>query len=125
MRNNKTNKGENIMALTFDYTTVANIKTFDDAMHKDVSKFAWIMSAIRMNEVNANNVDEIVFRLKFAEKCNTNFLTGSLSVGSLKAYIRSLIGYKTNVRTETRNAFMRSIMKTVESEVQGMEGFDA
>jgi hypothetical protein len=83
------------------------------------------MSAIRMNEVNANNVDEIVFRLKFAEKCNTNFLTGSLSVGSLKAYIRSLIGYKTNVRTETRNAFMRSIMKTVESEVQGMEGFDA
>src|SRR6056300_396534 len=97
MRNNKTNKGENIMALTFDYTTVADIKT----------------------------VDEIVFRLKFAEKCNTNFLTGSLSVGSLKAYIRSLIGYKTNVRTETRNAFMRSIMKTVESEVQGMEGLDA
>ena len=78
-----------------------------------------------MNEINANNVDEIVFRLKFAEKCNTNFLTGSLSVGSLKAYIRSLIGYKTNVRTETRNAFMRSIMKTVESEVQGMEGLDA
>jgi len=113
------------MALTFDYTTVANIETFDDTMHKDVSNFAWVMSAIRMNEVNANNVDEIVFRLKFAEKCNTNFLTGSLSVGSLKAYIRSLIGYKTNVRTETRNAFMRSIMKTVESEVQGMEGLDA
>ena len=113
------------MALTFDYTTVANIKTFDDAMHKDVSNFAWVMSAIRMNEVNANNVDEIVFRLKFAEKCNTNFLTGSLSVGSLKAYIRSMIGYKTNVRTETRNAYMRSIMRAVEDTVKGLDGFDA
>ena len=43
MRNNKTNKGENIMALTFDYTTVADIKTFDDAMHKNISQFAWVM----------------------------------------------------------------------------------
>ena len=54
------------MALTFDYTTVANIKNFDDEMHKSTSQFAWVMSAIRMNEINANNVDEIVFRLKFA-----------------------------------------------------------
>ncbi len=113
------------MALTFDYTTVANIKNFDDEMHKTTSQFAWVMSAIRMNEINANNVDEIVFRLKFAEKCNNNFLTGSLSVGSLKAYIRSMIGYKTNVRTETRNAYMRSIMRTVEDTVKGLDGFDA
>jgi hypothetical protein len=106
------------MALTFDYTTVANIKNFDDEMHKSTSQFAWVMSAIRMNEINANNVDEIVFRLKFAEKCNNNFL-------SLKAYIRSMIGYKTNVRTETRNAYMRSIMRTVEDTVKGLDGFDA
>ena len=62
---------------------------------------------------------------KFAEKCNYNFLTGSLSFGSLKAYIRSMIGYKTNVRTETRNAYMRSIMRTVEDTVKGLDGFDA
>ena len=123
MLNNKERR--NNMALTFDYTAVADIKNFDDAMHKEVSNFAWILSAIRMNEVNKDNVDEIVFRLKFAEKCNNNFLTGSLSVGSLKAYIRSMIGYKTNVRTETRNAYMRSIMRTVEDTVKGLDGFDA
>ena len=123
MLNNK--EWRNNMALTFDYTTVANIKNFDDEMHKSTSQFAWVMSAIRMNEVNKDNVDEIVFRLKFAEKCNNNFLTGSLSVGSLKAYIRSMIGYKTNVRTETRNAYMRSIMRTVEDTVKGLDGFDA
>ena len=66
MLNNKERR--NNMALTFDYTTVANIKNFDDEMHKSTSQFAWVMSAIRMNEINANNVDEIVFRLKFAEK---------------------------------------------------------
>ena len=113
------------MALTFDYTAVADIKNFNDAMHKDVAKFAWILSAIRMNEVNKNNVYEIVFRLKFAEKCNNNFLTGSLSVGSLRSYVRSMIGYKTNVRTETRNAYMRSIIRTVENTVKGLDGFDA
>ena len=123
MLNNK--EWRNKMALTFDYTAVADIKNFDDAMHKEVSNFAWILSAIRMNEVNKDNVDEIVFRLKFAEKCNNNFLTGSLSVGSLKAYIRSMIGYKTNVRTETRNAYMRSIMRAVEDTVKGLDGFDA
>jgi hypothetical protein len=123
MFNNK--RKDNKMALTFDYTAVADFKNFNDAMHKDVANFAWILSAIRMSEVNKNNVDEIVFRLKFAEKCNNNFLTGSLSVGSLKAYIRSMIGYKTNVRTETRNAYMRSIMRAVEDTVKGLDGFDA
>jgi hypothetical protein len=87
------------MSLTFDYTTVANIKNFDDEMHKSTSQFAWVMSAIRMNEINANNVDS--------------------------PYIRSMIGYKTNVRTETRNAYMRSIMRTVEDTVKGLDGFDA
>ena len=113
------------MPLTCDYRNVKDVNKFDKAMLKDTSEFVFVMAAIRMNEITTKNVDEIVFRLKFAEKCNVNFIAGSLSVGSLKAYIRSLIGYKTNVGAQTRNAFMRSIMKTVEEKVKGLDGFDA
>ena len=113
------------MALTFDYTAVADIKNFDDAMHKEVSNFAWILSAIRMNEVNKDNVDEIVFRLKFAETCGHNFLQGSLSMGSMKAYIRSMIGYKTNVGNRTRFQFMKKIMRATEDKVERLGGHDA
>ena len=106
------------MALQYDYRAVKN--TDDNA-----PRFAWILSAVDLGEVTKSNVDEIAFRLKFAETCGHNFLQGSLSMGSMKAYIRSMIGYKTNVRTETRNAYMRSIMRTVEDTVKGLDGFDA
>ena len=110
---------ENEMALQYNYTKLADIDRFDDVMHKETSQFAWVMAAIGMNDINAKNINEIVFRLKFAEQCGTNFVTGSLSVGSLKAYIRSMIGYETNVKNETRSSFMRKIMRTVESTVEG------
>jgi len=109
------------MPLTCDYRNVKDVNKFDDAMLKETSQFVFVMSAIRMNEITTKNVDEIVFRLKFAEHCNNSFLVGSMSVGSLKAYIRSLIGYKTNVKAETRNAYMRSIMRAVEQNLNLME----
>ena len=103
------------MSLQYDYTKVANHTKFNDLDHKDASRFAWVLAAVDMNEITKSNVDEIAFRLKFAEQCGENFLVGSLSIGSLKAFIRSYIGYKTNVRTETRKAYIRKIMRMVEN----------
>jgi fructose/tagatose bisphosphate aldolase len=103
------------MALQYDYTKVANHSKFNDLDHKDASRFAWVLAAVDINEITKSNVDEIAFRLKFAEQCGENFLVGSLSIGSLKAFIRSYIGYKTNVRTETRKAYIRKIMRMVEN----------
>ena len=103
------------MALQYDYTKVANHNKFNDLDHKDASRIAWVLAAIDINEITKSNVDEIAFRLKFAEQCGENFLIGSLSIGLLKATIRSYIGYKTNVRTETRKAYMRKIMRMVEN----------
>ena len=103
------------MALQYDYTKVANHSKFNDLDHKDASRFAWVLAAVDMNEITKSNIDEIAFRLKFAEQCGENFLVGSLSIGSLKAFIRSYIGYKTNVRTETRKAYIRKIMRMVEN----------
>jgi len=106
------------MAIQYDYTKVANFNKFNDLDHKDASRFGWVLAAIDMNEVTKSNVDEIAFRLKFAEQCGENFLIGSLSIGLLKATIRSYIGYKTNVRTETRKAYMLKIMRMVENKTE-------
>jgi hypothetical protein len=113
------------MALQYNYTKLADIDRFDDVMHKEASQFAWVMAAIGINNINAKNINEIVFRLKFAEKCGTNFVTDSLSVGSLKTYIQSMIGYETNVKNETRSSFMRKIMRTVENTVKGQIYFNS
>jgi hypothetical protein len=106
------------MALQYDYTKVANHTKFNDLDHKDASRFAWVLAAIDMNEITKSNIDEITFRLKFAEQCGENFLIGLLSIGLMKATLRSYIGYKTNVRTETRKAYMLKIMRMVENKTE-------
>jgi hypothetical protein len=97
------------MALQYDYTAVKNA---DD----NAPRFAWVLAAVDLGEVTKSNVDEIAFRLKFE---------GSLSMGSMKAYIRSMIGYKTNVGNRTRFQFMKKIMRTTEDKVNRLGGFDA
>ena len=106
------------MALQYDYTKVANHSKFNDLDHKDASRFAWVLAAVDMNEITKSNINEIAFRLKFAEQCGENFLIGSLSIGLMKATLRSYIGYKTNVRTETRKAYMLKIMRMVENKTE-------
>jgi hypothetical protein len=106
------------MALQYDYRAVKNA---DD----NAPRFAWILSAVDLGEVTKSNVDEIAFRLKFAETCGHNFLQGSLSMGSMKAYIRSMIGYKTNVGNRTRFQFMKKIMRATEDKVERLGGHDA
>ena len=106
------------MALQYDYTKVAGADSFTGIEHKETSQFAWLMVAIDMNQITKENVDEIVFRLLFAKQCNQNFLIGDFTKDSLKTFIKTYIGYKTNVGYKTRNAFMRKIMRTVENKLR-------
>ena len=106
------------MALQYDYTAVKNA---DD----NAPQFAWVLMAVDVSDVNKSNVDEIAFRLKFAETCGHNFLQGSMSMGSMKAYLRSMIGYSTNVGNKTRFQFMKKIMKATEDKVERLGGHDA
>jgi hypothetical protein len=46
-------------------------------------------------------------------------------MGSMKAYIRSMIGYKTNVGNRTRFQFMKKIMRATEDKVKRLGGHDA
>jgi len=113
------------MALTYDYTTLKDIHYFDDAQHKEASQFAWILMAIDMNEVTEKNVDEIVFRLLFARQCGHDFLNGKLTKGSIKAVVKMYIGYKTNVRFRTRNAYIKKIAKIVTERVNRMSSLNS
>ncbi len=106
------------MALQYDYTAVKNA---DD----NAPRFAWVLMAVDVSDVNKSNVDEIAFRLKFAETCGHNFLQGSMSMGSMKAYLRSMIGYSTNVGNKTRFQFMKKIMRATEDKVKRLGGHDA
>ena len=108
------------MALQYDYTKVANADSFTGIEHKETSQFAWVMVAIDMTEITKENVDEIVFRLLFAKQCNQNFLVGDFTKGSLKAFIKTYIGYETNVGYKTRNAYMKKIMRIVENKVKDL-----
>ena len=106
------------MALQYDYTAVKNA---DD----NAPRFAWVLMAVDVSDVNKSNVDEIAFRLKFAETCGHNFLQGSMSMGSMKAYLRSMIGYSTNVGNKTRFQFMKKIMRATEDKVKRLGRHDA
>ena len=108
------------MALTYNYTSLAGIDKFTDIEHKETSQFAFVMMAIDMNDITEKKVDEIVFRLLFAKQCNQNYLVGDFTKGSLKAFIKTYIGYETNVGYKTRNAFMRKIMRIVGNNVKDM-----
>ena len=106
------------MALQYDYTAVKNA---DD----NAPQFAWVLMAVDVSNVNKSNVDEIAFRLKFAETCGHSFLQGSMSMGSLKAYLRSMIGYSTNVGNKTRFQFMKKIMRATEDKVERLGAHNA
>jgi hypothetical protein len=108
------------MALTYNYTGLASIDKFTDIEHQEASRFAWVLMAIDMHDITEKNVDEIVFRLLFAKQCNQNFLVGDFTKGSLKAFIKTYIGYETNVGYKTRNAYMKKIMRIVENKVKDM-----
>ena len=100
------------MALTYNYTSLAGIDKFTDIEHQETSRFAFVMMAIDMNDVTEKNVDEIVFRLLFAKQCNQNYLVGDFTKGSLKAFIKTYIGYETNVGYKTRNALSEPFVKS-------------
>jgi len=108
------------MALTYDYTKVVKMDKFTDEEHNNASRFAWVLMGVDMNNVCEKNVDEIVFRLLFAKQCNQNFLVGDFTKGSLKAFIKTYIGYETNVGYKTRNAYMKKIMRIVENKVKDL-----
>ena len=101
------------MALQFNYTKVAGFDKFTDEQHKNASQFAWVLMGVDMNNVCEKNIDEIVFRLLFAKQCNQNFLIGEVTKDSLKEYVKTYIGYQTNVGYKTRNSYMKKVMRIV------------
>ena len=124
------------MALRYDYRNIKLVKQKDNISEKEsdqLGMFAWQMMAIDIQEVTEQNVNEVCFRLLFLQKLGFGALSTpegkalnkdtfnshdhELDPSELRKYIRSLIGYKTNVLTLTRGKFMRRWMKAFERDI--------
>ena len=122
------------MALRYDYRNIKSIKDNISEKESDqLGMFAWQMMAIDIQEVTEQNVNEVCFRLLFLQKLGFGALSTpegkalnkdtfnshdhELDPSELRKYIRSLIGYKTNVLTLTRGKFMRRWMKAFERDI--------
>jgi|TARA_R110002012_G_scaffold152436_2_gene312387 hypothetical protein len=128
------------MALKYDYTNIAALDSqrgISEQEHHTISMFAWQLMAIDVQEVTEKNVEEVVFRLHFLNKLGYGSLfkqpSGQKDVEDkmsssyvaakhfdkpnpeeLRKYIRSMIGYKTNVLTQSRAKFVRRWVKAFE-----------
>ena len=118
------------MALQYDYTNVTSFnKDMKDEEHENASMFAWQLMAIDVQEVTEKNLEEIVFRLLFLDRMGFGTLVQKhakrpdsskawLDSLELRNYVRTMIGYKTNVGNLSRAKFMRRWLKAFERSVE-------
>jgi hypothetical protein len=112
---NLTNGGN--MALKYDYTAL-DTEGWTNDQHNVAANFVWPMMYIDMKDVTKENADEIIFRFEFLQRIGFGPFTKRIPLLELKAQVRGLIGYKTNVKQEPRFKFIRRWMKTAEQELQ-------
>ena len=105
------------MALQYDYTAL-DTEGWDNDQHNEAANFVWVMMYIDMQKVTAENANEIIFRLEFLQRINLGPWTKRYPLLQVKAKVRGMIGYKTNVKEEPRYKFIRRWMKTAEQELQ-------
>ena len=105
------------MAISYDYTQCDD-RDWKEDDHKNASQFCWSMMAIDMNEISEKNHDEISFRFRFLEKIGMNIFTKPIDQRQLGKQLRSLRGYKTNIKFLPRFKFMRRHVKSLELNVE-------
>ena len=78
---------------------------------------------IGLNELDSENIDEWLFRMVFARALNREAFKVRLdeSFYISKDHLNSCIGLKLNVKSMSRTAWIRDLMKAVERRI-GMDG---
>ena len=99
------------MALQYDYTAL-DTEGWTNDQHNVAANFVWPMMYIDMKDVTKENADEIIFRFEFLQRIGFGPFTKRVPLLELKAQVRGMIGYKTNVKQEPRFKFIRRWMKT-------------
>ena len=108
---------EEKMALQYDYTAL-DTEGWDNDQHNVAANFVWTMMSIDMQKVTPENVDEIIFRIEFLQRLGLGPYTKRFPLLEIKAQVRGMVGYKTNVKQEPRYKFIRRWVKVAEQELQ-------
>lgn len=94
------------MALTYDYTKVEGVDKFTDEQHENASQLAWTLLTLQLREISQENLNEVLFRIKFLEEINVKLFQEKHDFDSVKKFMTDHINYKTNVSNETRYKFI-------------------
>ena len=105
------------MALQYDYTAL-DTEGWTKEQHDSAAKFSWTMMAIDMGTVTKENQDEVIFRIMFLQELGLGPYTKRFPLLEIKAQVRGMVGYKTNVKQEPRYKFIRRWVKVAEQELQ-------
>ena len=105
------------MALRYDYTAL-DTEGWDKDQHNTAANFSWTMMFIDMQNVTKENADEIIFRIEFLQRIGMGPYTKRFPLLEVKAQVRGMIGYKTNVAQLPRYKFIRRWVKAAERDLQ-------
>jgi len=106
------------MALTYNYTKVAGVDKFTDEQHENASQLAWTMMTLKLREITKENLNEVLFRIKFLEEINVKLFQEQHNFDSVKKFITDHINYETNVGNESRYRFITHWAKVKASIVE-------
>jgi hypothetical protein len=108
------------MSLNFDLTRCDPAACFKgEGDDRTLTTFAegmiWSTMAIDIGDLNAKNLDEVVWRLNFLISIDRAVLRKDHD-GSFytRDEIRPFVGLRTNVSTKTRKAWLRSVFDSIE-----------
>jgi hypothetical protein len=115
------------MPLTWDATKVNGWDEFDDMDSSIMGNYCFILMAVGIGEVKADNVGEIVFRTRMLQGLNGNMLHGKTpevsaeiakKLGSAE-FVSRLIGFHANVGDEAWTNWSRRVHNIHAGEYQG------
>ena len=103
-----------------------------DEARQQANNLGWLLMYVNMSEITEDNIEEILFRMRFADKvrCSSFIKRGNeeVSLSELRKSLVEHIGLRTNYGPEnTRHKFIVNVAKNIASDVayeltQDLEG---
>lgn len=120
------------MSLDWNATKVEGWEAFNDEDRSLTANFCWLLMAIGIGDVKADNIGEIAFRLRVVRGIHGTLLSGydredgtRRTASDLAAKYESpeflvrLIGYHTNVADESWSVWSKRVHNVNAGELQG------
>jgi len=92
-----------------------------DASRKTAESVGWLLMYVHVNEVTEDNIEEIVFRMQFADTVHGNpFMKQDgkeCTVADVRHLLTQHIGLETNGNVSTRHKYIVNIAKNLANDI--------